>query len=294
MRIRMGCQVRFVGAFLVALLQVSCATLSQINLLSTADEIEIGRQAAEDVEKSLPMLADPDIVAYIQELGRVLSEQARRQDVTYSFKVVDTDAVNAFALPGGWLYVNAGLIATADTESELAGVMAHEIGHVVGRHGARQISAQYGLSILLEIVGGGPGGDSLSRKIAEQFAGLGAGLTLLKYGRDMEREADALAVQETYAAGIDPSGIAGFFEKLMKLYESEPEGIDVLFTTHPPTNERVASVEADVRKLPVKKGLRRDSERFQRIKKKVSAYLESKPKKDPKAEKDSVRKKARR
>jgi predicted Zn-dependent protease len=110
---------------LLAFLQFSCATLSQINLLSTADEIEIGRQAADDVEKSLPMLQDSVVVAYIQELGRVLAKQAKRQDVTYSFKVVDTEEVNAFALPGGWLYVNAGLIATADTESELAGVSWH-------------------------------------------------------------------------------------------------------------------------------------------------------------------------
>lgn len=200
--------------------------------------------------------------------------------VEYTFKVVDTEDVNAFALPGGWLYVNAGLVATADTESELAGVMAHEIGHVVGRHGARQISARYGLSVLLEIVSGGPNSDSITRQIAGEFAGLGAGLTLLKYGRDMEREADALAVDETYAAGIDPAGIGGFFEKLMKLHESEPSGLAVLFTTHPPTNERVEAVAADVARLPPKMGLRKDSEKFQRIKAKVAAYLKGKPKKE--------------
>ena len=262
----------------LAVCQVSCATLSQINLLSTSDEIEIGRQASVDVEANLPMLNDREVVRYIQSLGRTLAAQAKRKDVSYIFKVVDTAEVNAFALPGGWLYVNAGLIATSESESELAGVMAHEIGHVVGRHGARQISAQYGLAVLLEIVGGGPSGDSAVRQIAGQFAGLGAGLTLLKYGRGREREAEALAVEETYAAGIDPSGIGSFFEKLMSRHESEPDGLESLFTTHPPSNERIENVAEDVRRLPPKAGLRRDSKTFQRIKRRVAAYLRSKPK----------------
>ena len=271
---------RLAGALIVAILQFSCATISQINFLSTADEVGIGRQAAKEVEDSLPMLTDREVVDYVRELGHRLARQAKRQDVEYVFKVVDSSDVNAFALPGGWLYVNAGLIATADTESELAGVMAHEIGHVVGRHGARQISAQYGLALLLEIVAGGPGGDSVSRQIAGQFAGLGAGLTLLKYSRDMEREADALAVEETYAAGIDPAGIGVFFKKLMKLHASEPGGLDVFFSTHPPTNERIKSVVAEIAKLSPRAGLRKDSAEFRRIKAKVTAYLKAKPKKE--------------
>jgi predicted Zn-dependent protease len=104
----------------------------------------------------------------------------------------------------------------------------------------------------------------------------------------LEWEADALAVEETYAAGVDPSGIGGFFEKLKELHESEPDGVEVLFTTHPPTNERVQSVEADFRKLPPKRGLKKDSARFQRIKRKVSAHLKIKPKKDPDAETGTV------
>jgi len=250
--------LKFVYAVVLASLQLSCATLSQINLLSTQDEIEIGRKAAVEVEASLDMLEDREVTAYVQDLGRRLAEQASRQDVAYSFKVVDTHDVNAFALPGGWLYVNAGLIAAAETESELAGVMAHEIGHVVGRHGARQISARYGLAVLLEIVGGGPNGDSVARQIAGEFAGLGAGLTLLKYGHDMEREADAVAVEDTHAAGIDPSGIAAFFEKLMAMQKSQASGAEVLFSTHPPSQERIQNVMADVAKLPETSGLRKD------------------------------------
>lgn len=276
-------RIRMAGLLVVAATQLSCATLSQINLLSTADEVAIGRKAAQDIEQNLPMLKDAEVVDYVQALGAELAVKAQRQDVAYVFNVVDTKDVNAFALPGGWLYVNAGLIATADTESELAGVMAHEIGHVVGRHGARQISAQYGLAVLLEIVAGGPNSESLVRQIAGQFAGIGAGLTLLKYGRDMEREADALAVDNTYAVGIDPAGVAAFFGKLLKLHDSEPGGMEALFTTHPPTRERIRNVETDIRQLPAKPDLRKDTEAFRRIKARVTAYLESKPKPPTKA-----------
>ena len=261
----------------VTVSQFSCATISQINLLSTKDEIEIGRQAATDIESQLRMLQDDEVVNYVRELGKTLAAVAKRQDVQYVFNVVDTEDVNAFALPGGWLYVNAGLIATAETESELAGVMAHEIGHVVGHHGARQITAQFGLTVLLEVVGGGPNGESVVRQIAGQFAGIGAGLTMLKYSRDMEREADALAVEETYAAGIDPVGVADFFRKLMSLHQLEASGLETLFATHPPSKERVDNVSGAALRLP-KKTLSKDSTRFQTIRAKVAAHLKSKPK----------------
>lgn len=250
-----------------------CATLSRINLLTTADEVTIGTQAAADIERSFPMMDDPLVTSYIDSLGAALAQHASRQDVRYTFDVVETAHVNAFALPGGWLYVNAGLIARADTESELAGVMAHEIGHVVGRHGARQISSQYGLAVLLDVVVGGPNSSSIARQIGAQFAGIGVGLTLLKYSRDMEREADQLAVEDTYAAGIDPLGVAAFFEKLMALHESEPEGLDVLFTTHPPSAERVANVKVAVDALPPKRGLRKDSARFQKVRAHVRSLM---------------------
>ncbi len=265
--------MRWMGTTIVILFVGGCATLSQLNFLTTADEVEIGKQAAADIERQLPMLEDETVFAYVDSLGRVLVRHSKRRGIPYYFKVVETSQVNAFALPGGWLYVNAGLIAAADSEAELAGVVAHEIGHVVGRHGARQISSQYGLVVLLDVVSGGPGGGSIVRQIAGQFAGIGAGLTMLKYSRDMEREADQLAIEETYGAGIDPSGIAAFFEKLMAMHEREPSGLEALFTTHPPSAERIANVEEAVRALPPKRGLRSDSERFQEIRKHVQSLM---------------------
>ena len=255
---------------------LSCAAVNQLNFLSSEEEVEIGRQAAEEVEREIRLYDDPEVAVYVDSLGQALARHSRRPDLEYHIKVVDTDEVNAFALPGGWLYVNRGLMAAAENESELAGVMGHEIGHVVGRHGARQISKQFGLAVLVELVAGGEGDPSLARDIAGQFAQVGAGLTLLKYGRDAEREADRFAVEETYGAGIDPNGTATFFEKLMAMHESEPEGVDRWFSTHPATAERIARVRAEIAKLPPRAGLKVDSERFQEIKARLLKRKEEK------------------
>ena len=252
------------------ILATGCATMGQLNLLTTDQEIEIGTQAAREVEQGVKLYGDPEVEAYIDSLGQVLARHSRRSDIVYHFRVVDTDEVNAFALPGGWLYVNRGLITAAANESELAGVIGHEIGHVVGRHGARQITKQFGLAVLLELATGGEN-RSLAKDIATQFAAMGAGLTLLRYGRDAEREADGFAVEETYAAGIDPVGTATFFEKLMALHATEPQGVEVLFSTHPPSSERVSSVREQIRKLPMKPSLQSDSQRFRMIKARLAA-----------------------
>jgi predicted Zn-dependent protease len=208
-------------------------------------------------------------VQYVRTLGESLAEHSRRSDIPYHIKVVDTDDVNAFALPGGYLYVNRGLISTAENESELAGVMGHEIGHVVGRHGAKQISRAYGLEIITTLITGN--NPSTARQIAGQFAGIGGTLGMFHYSRDAEREADALAVQEMYDTGIDPEGMATFFEKLMALHEREPGRLEALFSTHPATQERIQNVRKDIAALPVKAGLRKDSTRFQQIKKRLPA-----------------------
>ena len=246
---------------------VSCTTLGQLNLLTTEDEVAIGRQAAREIELQLSLYDDPVVAADVDSLGQALVRHSKRSNIRYYFKVVDTEVVNAFALPGGWLYINRGLIAAAENESELAGVVGHEIGHVVGRHGARQITKAFGLQMLLELaVGEKP---SAARQIAGQFAEVGAGLTLLKYGREAEREADRFAVEETYAAGIDPEGMATFFEKLMAMHASEPKGVEVWFSTHPPSRERIANVRAQIQKLPPKPGLKADSKRFGEVKARI-------------------------
>ncbi len=269
-----------IGLVVIAMMfTFSCAAVNQLNLLTPQDEVGIGMQAAKEVEKEMPMLQDATVVSYIDSLGQAMVKASNLTMFDYHFNVVDTDDVNAFALPGGYLYVNRGLIETAETESELAGVIGHEIGHVVGHHGARQISKQYGLAVLVELVAGSDENSSLARDIASQFASFGAGLTLLKYGRLAEQESDAYAVQFTSKAGIHPEGVAKFFEKLLALHENQPEGIAVWFTTHPPTQERINFVRQEINKLPNTKGLRITSDRFNEIKARTLAG--KKPKTNP-------------
>ncbi|MSS70303.1 MAG: peptidase M48 [Candidatus Latescibacteria bacterium] len=258
---------RTINAILLTLLMsAGCSTISQINLISTPQEVEMGQQFSQEVEKEVKLVRDPLVVSYVENLGQLLAQHSQRTDIPYTIKVVDSDEVNAFALPGGYLYVNRALIQTADNESELAGVMGHEIGHVVGQHGAKQLTKQLGLEALLGVVAGE--NPSIGRQLAAQVAGVGAGLTLLKYGREAELEADAYAVQETYDAGIDPGGMATFFEKLLAMHDEGDSGFAQIFSTHPPTRERIERVHGLTAELS-KKNLKKDSRDFQ----KVRAYL---------------------
>jgi predicted Zn-dependent protease len=254
---------------IVVLGAVGCGELAKVNMVSTEQELALGKQFSQEMEaKDIKIYEDAEVSAYIDSLGQLLARNSDRNDIPYIIKVVDTDEVNAFAIPGGYLYVNRGLIVTAENESELAGVMGHEIGHVVGRHSAKQMTREYGLGMIAGIaLGNNP--NQLSA-MAANLAGSG---TLLKYGRDAELEADAFGVDETYRSGIDPAGMATFFEKLLALQGTAAEGnwLDNLFSTHPPTKERIDKARAKIAGLPPKPGLVKDSPRFQEIKQKLPA-----------------------
>ena len=263
----MTCLRRLITVCLVGSM-ASCATIGRFNILTTEEEVQIGREAAREIERDLRLYNDPVVTAYVNGLGQTLAGYSSRSGLTYYFKVVDTDEVNAFALPGGWLYVNRGLITTAENESELAGVIGHEIGHVDKKHGARAISRQLGAAVLLDATLGGTDA-SASRRAGRQIAALFFGVNQLSYGRDAEREADRFAVESTYAAGIDPEGTATFFQKLVAMQKSEPGQLAKMFSTHPPSRERVENVRAQIGELPAKAGLTSDSRRFQEIKKRI-------------------------
>ncbi len=263
----MTCLRRLITVCLVGSM-ASCATIGRINVLSTEQEVEIGREAAQEIERDLRLYNDPAVTAYVNELGQTLAGYSSRSGLTYYFKVVDSDEVNAFALPGGWLYVNRGLITTAENESELAGVIGHEIGHVDRKHGARAISRQFGAAVIVEATLGGENA-SVRRQVLRQVVAVSTGIGQLNYGRDAEREADRFAVESTYATGIDPEGTATFFEKLMAMQKKEPGRLGRLFSTHPPSRERVENVRAQIGGLPPKAGLTKDSSRFQAIKERI-------------------------
>ncbi|MDE2698303.1 MAG: M48 family metallopeptidase [Gemmatimonadota bacterium] len=253
---------------LIIALTMSCAVINKLNLLTPEQEVELGRQASREVERSVRLYRDPLVRAYIDSLGQALVRASRLSQFRYYFKVVDAPEVNAFALPGGFIYVNLGLIKAAETESELAGVIGHEIGHVEMHHGAKKISQQYGVAVLVDVIAGG-GDPSLRRKIIAQLVGFGGGLGVLRYGREAERESDKFAVHCMVNADVDPEGIARFFETLLKLHKREPKGVEAWFSTHPPTQSRIDFVRSEIAKLPNTEGLKKTSARFEQIRARV-------------------------
>jgi predicted Zn-dependent protease len=256
---------RAAAAGLCAAALAGCAAYSQLNLVSEEEELQMGAQFAAQLEKELVFFEDRQVVAYVDSLGQSLARVSRRSHIPYTFRVVDTDEVNAFAVPGGYLYVNRGLIEAADSECELAGVIGHEIGHIVGKHSARQMSQQYGIQILASIaLGENP------NMLAQLTANILATGAITKYSREMESEADAHGVQELYDAGVDPSGLATFFDKLVEMRGGSGGGaLEKFFSTHPDPGARASAVRAQVARLPPRGNLKKDSPRFQQIKDRV-------------------------
>ena len=240
------------------------STFQNINFLTDAEEVALGQDFSREVEKEITLYKDPFVVNYINEFGETLVRYCKRPNIRYYIKIVDTDDVNAFALPGGYLYINRGLISLVETESELAGVIAHEIGHVVGRHGAKSLSRQFGLEVITRLISGAnPGG---IRQLVSRLASIGNLLGMFHYSREAEREADALAVENLVDAGYDPDGIAVFFEKLLEMKDREPGSLTLLFSTHPPSRERIENTRHLISSLSLKTGLTTDSEQFHRAK----------------------------
>ncbi len=209
---------------------------------SLETEIRMGKQYAMQVENSVKLVQDPVVNEYINRIGQNLVRNSDAQ-VPFTIKVIDSDEVNAFALPGGFFYVNSGLILAADEEAELAGVMAHEISHVAARHGMRQMTraniAQIA-TIPLIFVGGG-----LGYGIYEA-AGLGLPLTFMKFQRNFEAEADYLGLQYMYKTGYDPQAFISFFEKIQAKEKKKPGTISKAFASHPQTPDRIAASQKEI------------------------------------------------
>ncbi|MBZ5699244.1 MAG: M48 family metalloprotease [Acidobacteriia bacterium] len=215
-----------------------------MNLYSLEREIALGKQAAQEVEKSAKLITDPMVTEYVNRVGQNLVRNSDAK-VPFTIKVIDSDEINAFALPGGFFYVNSGLILHADEEAELAGVMAHEIAHVAARHGTRNATkaeiAQFAAIPLILLGPGGWAGYGL-------YQGLNMAIPIgfLKFSRDNEREADYLGLQYMYKAGYDPNAFVSFFEKIEAEERRHPGSIPKLFATHPPTPERVRKAQQEI------------------------------------------------
>jgi beta-barrel assembly-enhancing protease len=241
------------------------------NMYSPQTDIQLGKQNATLMERQLPLCNDPKVDAYLTQLGQRLVEKLPTRGVTYpwEFHCVNDKSINAFALPGGYVFVNRGAIEAADNESQLAAVMAHELSHVALRHGTAQASkaqlAQGAAGLFGGLFGGSTGGALLTQGVA-----LGAGGFLLRYSRTDETQADVLGTQVLYDVGYDPRAMSQFFEKLEA--ESKGKNPPQFLSDHPNPGNRVERVDEEIDKLggPPANG-KRDSSEFEAIKREVLA-----------------------
>ena len=220
-----------------------------MNFYSLDKEIALGRQLAQEIEQQARIINDPVITEYVNRVGQNIVRNSDAQ-VPFTIKVIDDDEVNAFALPGGFFFVNTGLILAADSEAELAGVMAHEIAHVAARHATKNdTKAQlFNIASIPLIFVGGPVGYGV-----RQAAGLAVPMGFLKFSRNAEREADLLGLEYQYASGYDPAAFVQFFEKLQVKDKKKHNAIAKAFSTHPMTEDRIKKSQESIAKyLPEK------------------------------------------
>jgi len=241
------------------------------NFYSPQDDINLGKQVAGDAERQLPSCNAPKVDAYLTELGRKLIAKLPTGGVQYpwEFHCVNDKQINAFALPGGYVFVNRGAIEVSDNEAQLAGVMAHELSHVALRHGTTEATkaqaAQAGVGILGAILGGNAGGALLT-----ELGRFSAGGVLLRYSRSAETQADVMGTQVLYDAGYDPRALAQFFEKIEA--ESKGKNPPEFFSDHPNPERRVERVQEEIDKLGgLPPHAKRDSLEFEAIKREVMA-----------------------
>ena len=218
-----------------------------VNFYSIEREIALGKGLAQEVERTSKLIDDPVVVEYVNRVGQNLVRNSDAR-VPFTIKVIDSDEVNAFAVPGGFFYVNSGLILRAQEESELAGVMAHEISHVIARHGTKQATKGEMMQLAtIPLILLGPGG--WAGYGLYQALNLAIPLSYLKFSRDDEREADYLGIQYMYKAGYDPNSYVTFFERIQADEKRRPGSIPRLFSTHPPTPERIELAQKEIARV---------------------------------------------
>ncbi|HET7456948.1 MAG TPA: M48 family metallopeptidase [Gemmatimonadaceae bacterium] len=239
--------------------------------VSQQQEIEMGQQYAQQINAQLPIISDPEINRYINVLGDSIAHLTARGDLDWHFYVVDSKEVNAFAVPGGFVYVNRGLIERTTEMDQLAGVLGHEIGHVVRRHSVKQMQQQQkaNIGVTLACV--------LTRVCDNQAAGtlinVAGGAVFAKFSRQDEAEADAEGIKNTVRAGISPQGIPEMFQILLDERKTRPAGVDAWFQTHPLEEDRIAATESEIKKYDpaVLRSLSHDSQNFHRFKDRIAS-----------------------
>ncbi|HEV2423479.1 MAG TPA: M48 family metallopeptidase [Terriglobia bacterium] len=235
------------------------------NLFTVPQDVALGRQTAAQVEKELPILADEATTRYLAQLGRSLTGYAPnlQPEYVWQFRVLNSSDVNAFALPGGYIYVNRGTIECATSEAQLAGILAHEEGHVVMRHGTHQASEAMLAQKPLEILAGFFGQDgSLTGDVLRDLIGAGVESLLLKNSRSMEAQADSVGAYILYRAGYDPHAMAQFFEMIKRKYPGQTLGALSFLSDHPDPGDRVKAVDDEIPQLGPPKPWLADDRQF--------------------------------
>ncbi len=236
------------------------------NVFSPQQDVEIGKEVSKQAEQQLVLLNDRKVDGYLDRLGQRLASKAPGEKYAYQFKGVNDASINAFALPGGFLYINRGTIEAADNEAQLAGVMGHEIGHSALRHGTNQMTKATAMQLPLAMLGGVVGNKSIVGLLTQVGANFGAQSVLLKYSRDAERQADIVGTQILYDNNYDPQQMAQFFMKLEE--ESKKSGGRPIqfFSSHPNPENRVTAVSAEVVKIGGQRGsYQNDTAEFREI-----------------------------
>src|SRR5438128_2305872 len=261
-----------------------------VNLFSLEREISLGKSLAQEVERSSKMIDDPVVTEYVNRVGQNLVRNSDAR-VPFTIKVIDSDEVNAFALPGGFFYVNSGLVLRAQEESELAGVMAHEIAHVAARHGTKNATkgeilqwASIPAMIFIPY--------SMAGYAMYQGLNLAIPLTFLNFSRDAEREADFLGLQYMYKTGYDPNSYVTFFERIQADEKRRPGTIPKVFSTHPPTPDRIENTQKEIaRILPARQEYIVTTSEFDTVKARLRNIMFSRKVSDNAAGKPTLRSK---
>jgi len=234
------------------------------NLFTPEQDIELGRRSAQQIAQQVPLLREERINGYVQQLGKRLAAKAPGFPFTYQFAVIATKEINAFALPGGYIFVNAGTLVAAKNEGELAGVIAHEISHVALRHGTNQASKAYvaerGIDILRTIAGGSQSAD----EIIQTIGGAGANMVFLKFGRTAETQADIEGAHIMADSGYDPRDMANFFKTLQE--KSRGQRVPEMLSDHPDPGNRIESINREMAKLRLSQNPIHNSNEFQQAK----------------------------
>ena len=257
-----GTMRRIIAGGLLAVITAGCG-------VSTQQEVELGTQYMQQINTQLPIVQDPEVNRYINVLGDSIARLTARGDLPWQFFVVNSSEVNAFAVPGGYIYVNRGLIERAKNLSELAGVLGHEIGHVVKRHSIKQMEQQQGAQIGVTL------GCVLLNVCNSQIAGtainVAGGAIFAKFSRDDETQADEVGIDNVVRAGISPKGIPEMFQILLDERKADPSAVELWFGTHPTEESRIADTQRIIDKIDpaIIRTLTYDSPRFHEFKQRV-------------------------